>query len=332
MTHAYLFHGPTGVGKRSFARRFGSALVSEGDSDSERRARLGIHPDLIEVEPEGIFTTIGQVRDLVRQASSRPFEGARRVFILKADTLNAAASNALLKTLEEPDGRAVFVLLAASGGSVLPTIRSRTQSVRFNSVPTDEVAEFLRARDVSNPELAASLGRGNVGLSLRYAGEQELQELREAVFEAAFAYREDFERRHQTASIILEKTEAVGSAKEAAFLEQFEEPDRRAKDGAKRQGRAAREGAFREALELLALVYRDAAFIGAGAGEFVANVDRAREIEDHVSRLPRADWAGAALAIGESKAGLTYNVATEAILEVALSQVRQRLLRHSQGS
>lgn len=332
VTHAYLFYGPRGVGKRSAAGRFGSVLVSGGDSKSEERARRGLHPDLIEIEPEGAFTTIGQVRDLLRQASSRPFEGARRVFILKADTLNAQAANALLKTLEEPEGEAVFILLAASREGVLPTILSRTQPVRFNPVPTDEVADFLRARDVPNPDLAASLGRGSVGLSLRYAEENELQMLREAVFKAAVSYDEDFERRYQAASSIVEKAESVGSAREEAFLGRFEEPDRRAKDGAKRAGRAARDGAFREALELLALVYRDAALVGVGAKDLVANVDRMEEIQDHVARRPGADWAGAALEAGESKGGLTYNVGPEAILEVALSQIRQRLQVHSRSS
>ena len=332
VTHAYLFYGPQGVGKRSTARRFGSVLVSGGEAKSEERARRGLHPDLIEVEPEGAFTTIGQVRDLLRQASSRPFEGARRVFILEADTLNAQAANALLKTLEEPEGEAVFVLLAASREGVLPTILSRTRPVRFNPVPTDEVANFLRSRDVHNPELVASLGRGSVGLSLRYAEEDGLQMLREAVFEAAFAYDEDFERRHQAASAIVEKVESVGTARESVFLERFEEPDRRAKDGAKRAGRAARDGAFREALELFALVYRDAALVEAGAEDLVANVDRVEEIQAHVSRRPGTNWAGAALGMGESKAGLTYNVGPEAILEVALSQIRQRLQLHSRSS
>lgn len=169
-------------------------------------------------------------------------------------------------------------------------------------------------------------------MSLRYAEETELRELRDAVFEAAFAYEADFERRHQSSSVILGKAESVGAAKEAAFLEVFEEPDRRAKDGAKRAGRAARDVAFREALDLLALVYRDAALVGVGAEDLVANVDRVEEIQRHVRTHPGADWAGAALKAGESKAGLTYNVSPEAILEVALSQIRQRVLERSPGS
>jgi DNA polymerase-3 subunit delta' len=151
VSQAYLFYGPPGVGKRTVARSLGAALVAGGDGAAEARARRGLHPDLSEVEPEGVFTTIGQVREVVRLAASRPFEGARRVFILQADTLNVQAANALLKTLEEPEGEAVFVLLAASREGVLPTILSRAQAIRFNPVPQREVAGFLAKRAAAEP-------------------------------------------------------------------------------------------------------------------------------------------------------------------------------------
>ena len=332
VAHAYLFFGPAGVGKRTVARRFGAALVAGGDAAAEDRARRGLHPDLSEIRPEGAFTTIGQVREILRLASGRPFEGARRVFILEADTLNVQAANALLKTLEEPEGEAVFVLLAGSREGVLPTILSRAQAIRFNPVPTAEVEEFLRARGVGETALPAALGRGSVGLALRYAEDPELEELRLAVFAAGSSVSEDFEGRHGAVEGIVGRAEALGAAREKEILDSMEEPDRRAKDGAKRAGRAARDAAVREAIDLLALMYRDAAAVAVGAEELVANVDRVEDLRARVDEHPGADWAGAALALGEARAALAYNVSPEAILEVALSRIRRRVLEPFPGS
>ncbi|CAA9536629.1 MAG: DNA polymerase III delta prime subunit [uncultured Rubrobacteraceae bacterium] len=332
VAHAYLFFGPAGVGKRTAARRFGATLVAGGDGAAEDRARRGLHPDLSEVRPEGAFTTIGQVREILRLASGRPFEGARRVFILEADTLRTEAANALLKTLEEPEGETVFVLLAGSREGVMPTILSRARAVRFNPVPTVEIEGFLRGRGAAEPGLAAALGRGSVGLALRYAEDRELQELRETVFGAAFSVVKDFEGRHGAVEGIVGRAEALGAAREKEALAAVEEPDRRAKDGAKRAGRAARDGAVREAMDLLALTYRDAAAVSVGAEELAANVDRVEELQARVDEHPGADWAGAAQVLGEARAALAYNVSPEAILEVALSRIRRKVLEPFPGS
>ena len=346
VSQAYLFHGPPGVGKRMVALRFGATLVAGGDGAAEGRALRGLHPDLAEILPQGSFTTIGQVREIVRLAASRPFEGARRVFILQADTLNVQAANALLKTLEEPEGETVFVLLAASREGVLPTILSRAQALRFNPVPTSVVSDFLQQRGAAEPELAAELGRGSVGLSLRYAEDPEFGGLRDAVFRAGLAFSEDFEGRHAAARRIVDRAEAVGEAREREFLADLDEvgastegpetnaapaskPDRSARDAARRAGRAARDGALRESLELLALLYRDAAVIESGAQELAANTDRVGEIREVVEEYPGANWVEIARAVGEARAALAYNVSPEAILEVTLSCTRRKIVETS---
>lgn len=331
-SHAYLFHGPGGVGKRTVARLFGARLVSGGDTAAENRARNGNHPDLSEVQPEGAFTTISQVREVVRLASSRPFEGARRVIVLEADSFNQPSANALLKTLEEPDGDTVFVLLSASLSGVMPTIASRAQPVRFDRVPLPLIARFLEPRGSEEPEVAAALGRGSVGLALRYAEEPGMRELREVVFQAGLSAGEDFEERHAIVAGMMERVESVGKDREQTVLDSAEEPDRRVRDRAKRIGRAGRDLAYREVLELLTVFYRDAAVTSVGAGDLIANVDRAEDIRLVVDRHPEADWAGAALSLEEARAGLTYNVSPEAMLEVALSRTRRLILGHSRGS
>jgi DNA polymerase-3 subunit delta' len=325
ISHSYLFYGPSGVGKRTVALHFGAALAAGEDEAARERALRGLHPDLLEIEPEGQFTTIGQVRGVIGRASEKPFEGVRRVFVLHVDSLNLQSSNALLKTLEEPEGRAVFILLATSRESVLPTILSRSQALRFNPVPVPAVEKILEERGFEGPRLAASLGRGSVGLSLRYAG-GELDGVREEVFSAGLDPGCDAEKRRGVVEEIISRAEKLGEEREKGSLEEFEEPDRRAKEEAKRDGRAARDGVLGEALGLLALLYRDAAVVASGASDLVVNTDRIEEIEQVVKEHPEAGWIEAAARAEQSREDLARNLSPEAVLEMVLLEARRGVL------
>src|SRR5919201_4140131 len=125
--HAYLFHGPTGVGKRRAAVAFAGELI--GDAG---RVERGTHPDLYVLEPVGDQVLIDEIRALRRDLHMRPFEASRRVYLVfGADTMNEDAADALLKDLEEPPAYAVIVLIADDLGPLPETIRSRCQLVPF---------------------------------------------------------------------------------------------------------------------------------------------------------------------------------------------------------
>jgi len=126
--HAYLLSGPSGSGKRVYADRFAAALLRSSPHRIESRT----HPDLFVLEPEGQSILIEGARRLRRDLHLRPFEADRRVYlILDAHLLRDESANALLKSLEEPPAYGVFVLLSNHAERMLPTIRSRLQSIDF---------------------------------------------------------------------------------------------------------------------------------------------------------------------------------------------------------
>src|SRR3954454_23618136 len=145
-SHAYLFHGPAGAGKRAVAREFAAALLAGDDAGARARVLSGAHPDLTWVTPSGASEMlVGDVEPVVAAVSHTPFESARRVFVIEAaDRLIEAAANKMLKSLEEPPDFAHLVLLTDRPGNVLPTIASRCQHVRFDAPAADELAAKLR--------------------------------------------------------------------------------------------------------------------------------------------------------------------------------------------
>ncbi len=151
-SHAYLFHGPSGTGKRTVARAFAAALLTDGARDpgavAERIAR-GTHPDLTWVTPSGAaeMLVVDIEEPVVAAAARTPFESARRVFVIEgADAMNDQAANRMLKTLEEPAAFVHLVLLTDRREDVLPTIASRCQHVRFDPLPSARIAERLLAQ------------------------------------------------------------------------------------------------------------------------------------------------------------------------------------------
>src|SRR5438067_10088075 len=159
-THAYLLHGPPGVGKRAAAVLFAAELLGE-----HARVERRMHPDLYVLEPLGDQIRIDDVRALRRDLHMRPFEASRRVYLVfGADTMNEDAADALLKDLEEPPSYAVIVLIASDLGPLPETIRSRCQLVPFRRLSEGAVRDEIRSRapELSDEEVTA-LARVSAG-------------------------------------------------------------------------------------------------------------------------------------------------------------------------
>jgi DNA polymerase-3 subunit delta' len=179
---AMLFSGPDGVGKKTLALLTARGYLCERgpgepcDACSAcGRIRRGVHPDVRVVAPDGTAIKVERVRELVRDINAVPFEARARFFIVdEAHSLTEEASNALLKGLEEPPRRSHVVLITASPMSLLPTIRSRCQTLRFATLPPSDIREHME-RELGMPadeaRLRAQLGNGSIGAAIALESE-----------------------------------------------------------------------------------------------------------------------------------------------------------------
>ncbi|SDP95334.1 DNA polymerase-3 subunit delta' [Actinopolyspora xinjiangensis] len=202
MTHAWLFTGPPGSGRSAVARSFAGALqctdpetVGCGRCGACETALAGTHADVTTVAPEGLSISVAEMRSLVQAAARRPNTGKWRVVLIEdADRLTEGAANALLKAVEEPPERTVFLLCAPSDhpADVSVTIRSRCRGVRLRTPLAGSIAEVLRDRDGvehAMAEWAASVCGGHVGRARRLATDPQARERREAVLRIPLGLR-----------------------------------------------------------------------------------------------------------------------------------------------
>lgn len=175
LAHAYLFSGGSGIGKRMTALALAAAVNCRtagpdggcGNCPSCRKVAAGSHPDVHLLAAEGSEIKIDQVREVQGDLALRPFEGNKKVLIVDgAEGLNAASANAFLKTLEEPPGDALILLITAMPQSLLPTIRSRCQEIVFHLLPRHTLAAALmRKRGLPEEDawFLAALAQGSLG-------------------------------------------------------------------------------------------------------------------------------------------------------------------------
>lgn len=189
MTHAWLFTGPPGSGRSNAAIAFAAALQCEeggcGVCHSCHNVAIGSHPDVRVTRTEKLSIGVDDVRELVRTSALAPVGRRYQVMVIEdADRLTEPAANALLKAVEEPNPRTVWLLCAPTVEDVLPTIRSRTRLVVLATPSTEDVAAYLRTRDQVPDDIAlhaARASQGHIGRARALARDEETRERRHGV-------------------------------------------------------------------------------------------------------------------------------------------------------
>jgi DNA polymerase III subunit delta' len=340
-SHAYLFHGPAGTGKRTVARAFAAALLREGartpGTVAERVARDS-HPDLTWVRPSGAAEML--VADIeqpvVVAATHTPFESARRVFVIEAvETMNDQTANRMLKILEEPPSFTHLVLLADRREDVLATIASRCQPVRFDPLAPALLAARMDGVDGDHAQACARLAMGDAGLAQRLASAegQALRARAEELVRSTLA--------GSTASRpwlgLLEAAKTAGAQAGERAQEQLERElefvpskerkryEREAAEARRRGERRVRTQTLGLSLRLAELWLRDLMCVSEGAGELVHAVDRRAELESDADGRDALALRGGIELVADTRLSLSLNVSEELALEALAYRLQAAL-------
>jgi len=357
-SHAYLFRGPRGSGKRAAARSFAGEILASAATDPDdtrRRALLdpSPHPDLVWLAPSGAQHLVEEVRErVIRAAVYRPFEGGRRVFVIEAaEALRDESQNALLKTLEEPPAFVHILLLSSEPEALLETVVSRCQEVEFAPLPPDTIEAALRGSvedsSAERPEVpgiagdpgrsgaeevaaAARLAAGDLELARFLLGERG-RELCAGAQRCAASVAQGAEDDEPPWRDLLSGAESAGEEAEAAAREvlaaEVEAGVKRSKreidEEARRIGRRRRTEQLELGLDLLAAWFRDLAAVAFGAEEVALNRDRIDALRAQAAGIDAARARRAVELVQDTRRRLDLNVSEELALEALFSRLRR---------
>ncbi|WP_182877914.1 DNA polymerase III subunit delta' [Microbispora sp. H10670] len=311
MTHAWLFTGPPGSGRSTAAKAFAAALLCPeqgcGHCDACHQVEVGSHPDVTFVRPEGLSYGVRQTRELVLKAAGAPTLGRWRVVLFEdADRVTEQAANALLKAIEEPPPRTVWLLCAPSADDMIITIRSRCRVVTLGTPSTEAVANVLATRDGVPHDVAIDAARaaqGDVGRARRLALDEETRRRRAEVLSIPRSLTGVAECVTAAERLVKTSTEDADAATTA--LNEVETAELRRVYGEGSTGKGLNKGLVRGGagalkeletmqksratrikrdsldlalLELMAF-YRDVLAVQFGASVELANEDRRHEVE-----------------------------------------------------
>ena len=337
MTHAWLFTGPPGSGRSSAAVAFAQALICSKDgcgtcSDCNAAKTHG-HPDVEIIRTEGLSIKVEEVRELLTRVAWAPSMGGWRVVVMEdADRLTESAANALLKAIEEPGTRTVWLLCAPTLHDLLPTIRSRCRHLQLRTPSLQAVTNVLVARDKIAPamaDFAARVSQGHIGrarylatnesvrgnrarimalplqlgsLAAAFAAAQTLVDL--ATAEANTSSDERDEKEIEKLQEAYGKG-ATGRGMATGGAKAVKELEKEQKSRSTRMVRDSIDGALLD----IATFYRDVMMVQSGNTESMINTDMREAIESYAAKSPAHSTINKITAIMEARTNLSHNAA-----------------------
>ena len=347
MTHAWLFTGPPGSGRSNTAVAFAAALLCESGGCNNclncRTAIAGTHADIELIETEGLSIKIDEIRELITRASWSPSVGGYRVVVIEdADRLTESAAYALLKAIEEPGLRTVWLLCAPSATDVLPTIRSRTRSIVLRTPSTNAVAKLLESEDINATmaNFAARASQGHIGRARHLALNEDARNRRTAILKLSLLIT-DVASAFKAAQVLVD----------AAKLEAEEESERRddtelknLKEAWGQQGSRLTQGGSKVVKELekeqksrstrmvrdfldralldVATLYRDVLLVQSNSNDSLINIDLVSEIQTVATATSPESTLKKLEAIMVARTNLSHNAAPLLTVEALMVQLK----------
>ena len=348
MTHAWLFTGPAGSGRSNAAVAFAAALVCPTSGCNKCAECLsvtaGSHADVELIRTEGLSIKVDEIRDLISRTSWAPSVSNYRVVVIEdADRLTESAANALLKVIEEPGLRTVWLLCAPTLTDVLPTIRSRCRHLSLHTPSAKAVAKLLTERDQISKELAefaARTSQGHIGIAKHLATNQQSRDNRLATLKIPFTNK-SIATAYKAAELLVNSAKAQAEAdaenRDEAELANLKQAwgstgSKMASGGAKaikelekeqktRSTRMVRDYLDRALLDL-ATLYRDVLLVQSGSVDNLINQDIKDEITKVASSTTESKTLVKIQAILRARVNLTHSSATLLTMEALMLELK----------